>query len=78
MDIRLTMEEAEEVLFALALRSKQSRLSPLGQRTALAIGERLDHLFTAYFGWDKHDRMAHMRKPIKRVTVTTYDYPPRD
>ena len=41
MDIRLTMEEAEEVLFALALRSKQSRLSPLGQRTALAIGERL-------------------------------------
>lgn len=74
--IDVTSAEAEMILFSLALRSKQSRVSRQGQEDAVSIGERLNHSFEQAFKWTPFDRMEHSRKPIKRVTVTCYDYPP--
>lgn len=78
MQIHLTERDAEEILFALALRSKQAKLSIMQQAEAINIGRNLDKQFTAAFGWAEFDRMSHYRKPIKRVTITCYDFPPTE
>ena len=74
--IAVTSKEAEMILFAIALRSKQAGISEQAQKDALEVGEHLNDMFEEAFGWDHFNRMAHTRKPIKRVTVTCYDYPP--
>ena len=74
--IDITSEEAETILFALALRSKQSRLAPQLAREAVNLSERMNGSFEHSFGWDHYDRTKHYRTPIKRVSITTYDYPP--
>jgi hypothetical protein len=74
--IDVTSNEAEIILFALALRSKQSKLSQNGIDDAVSLSERLNRTFEQAFGWTQFDRTAHNRKPIKRVSITCYDYPP--
>jgi len=78
IEIDIDSREAEMILFALAMRSKQSKLS-IGQASeAIATGNHLNGVFEHSFGWTPLDRMAHYRKPIKRVTITCYDLPPHD
>lgn len=74
--IDITSAEAETILFALALRSKQSKLSPQMAGEAVNLSERLNKSFEQSFGWMTYDRTAHNRKPIKRVSITCYDFPP--
>ena len=79
MDLHIHSDEAETILFALALRAKQSKLSPHQANEALELGRSLDKQFAEWFGWDKTiDRMKLNTRPIKRVTITFYDYPPKD
>jgi len=75
----LTSDQAEMVLFSLALRSKQAKLSTTRQDEALAVGQYLDKVFTAHFGWDGTiDRMKLMRHPLKSVNLRFYDLPPKE
>lgn len=74
--IDVTSTEAETILFALALRSKQSKLPPQLTGEAVTLSERLNKSFEQSFGWMTYDRTSHNRKPIKRVSITTYDFPP--
>lgn len=74
--IDITSTEAETILFALALRSKQTKLPPQLIGEAVTISERLNKSFEQSFGWQSYDRTKHYRKPLKRVSITTYDYPP--
>lgn len=77
--LNLTSQEAEMVLFALTLRSKQKGLHPNAQSEAHALGERFDRAFTAAFGWDASiDRMKLNRRPIKHVSLKCYDLAPVD
>ena len=76
--IDVSSNEAEMILFALALRSKQSKLSPQMASEAVDLSKRLNTCFEQSFGWDSFDRTAHYRKPLKRVSLTCYDYAPRD
>jgi hypothetical protein len=76
--LNISDNDAETILFALALRSKQAKLSPSRAEDARGLGEYLNLEFTKQMDWTDFDRMAHMRHPIKRVSVTFYDYPPND
>jgi hypothetical protein len=69
-------EDAETVLFALALRSKQKGLSPEQAERAVQLGKYLNVRFETAFGWMKYDRMKHMRRPIKSVNIKVYDIAP--
>lgn len=77
MEITISSREAEEILFALALRSKQKGLTPVLASNAHALGQYLDEVFAEHFGWDKSiDRTAHWRLPIKSVNIKTYELAP--
>ena len=77
LEIDIESGEAETILFALGLRSKQTKIQGTELvNDAIQLGERLNKTFERAFGWQEYDRMKHYRKPIKRVTITVYDYPP--
>jgi hypothetical protein len=78
VQIELTSEEAQALLFAVALRSKQRGLNALVQNDALQLGERLNNAFEKQFRWDEYDRMKHYRRPIKGVSIKCYDFPPQE
>ena len=75
----LASEEAEEILFALALRSKQKNLGKERQERTTQLGKHLNVQFEKAFGWCQMDRMKHWRKGIKSVNIKLYDTaPPED
>lgn len=74
--IDIDSREAEAILFSLALRSKQRGISDNYTQAAVDVGERLNKVFEKSFAWDEFDRMNHMRKPIKSVSVKCYDFAP--
>jgi len=77
--IDISSEEAENILFALTLRSKQSKLSSVRQDETVELGKSLDGTFAQAFGWDKSiDRMNLMRRPIKNVSIKCYDLSPHE
>lgn len=76
--IDVTSKQCEMILFALAMRSKQAKLSPCMVIDAVQLGESLNRTFEDAFGWDKFDRMKSYRHPIKRVNIACYDLAPRD
>ncbi len=75
--IDITSDEAENLLFALVLRSKQNKLSLLRQNETIALGKKLESTFVETFGWYKNvDRIRNLRHPIKNVLVRYYDIAP--
>jgi hypothetical protein len=77
--LHISSEDAETILFALTLRSKQKSANPILQNEAIALGESLDSQFAKQFGWDASiNRMAHYRRPIKSVSIKCYDFPPTE
>ena len=64
--IQVRSEEAEEILFALALRAKQTGIR---RERPVDIGNRLNDAFTKTFGWDVFDRMSDFQEGIKRVQI---------
>ncbi len=79
MNIDITSKEAETILFSLAMRSKQKRLSAQETNEVVSLGNALDHWFANEFGWNKNiNRMKHYRRPIKSVNIKCYDFPPED
>jgi len=76
IEIEIFQSEAELLLFSLALRARQTKLNSNEQSAAIALGKRLDAVFTKVFDWQPMDRMKSYTRPIKRVTITCYDYPP--
>lgn len=75
--LELSSSEAETILFALTLRSKQRQIGDALQGEALSIGDRLNQAFERTFGWMKYDRMRANREKIKHVSLTRYDLPPK-
>jgi hypothetical protein len=76
--IDINSEEAETILFSLAMRSRQKNLIPLLQQEVVTIGKKLDDIFTQEFGWGKTDRMKSYRTRIKSVSIKGFDLPPTD
>ena len=77
--VNISSDEAELILYLLAIRSRQTRVHDNQQREAVALGNRLDAQFAAAFGWDKTiDRIKHTRKLVKSMTVKAFDLPPND
>jgi hypothetical protein len=77
--ITLSSNEAEDILYALVLRSRQSKVSEMRQNEAVSLAHNLDKQFAKQLGWDTTiDRVTSRRKQMKRVSVTFYDYPPNN
>ena len=74
--IDVTSNEAETILFALAMRSKQKGIHYTQEQEAVSIGERLNNTFESAFGWTPWDRMKANRRPFKSVNIRCYDLPP--
>jgi hypothetical protein len=74
IEIELTGDEAEEVLFALAMRAKQRSLTPALVDQAVAIGRRLSASFEPIVGADPNWFDRHLRNPID-VTIRTLKVP---
>ena len=74
--LEITSKEAETILFALAMRSKQKGLSWSQSAEAIGLAQYLDETFTSAFGWDASiDRVGHYRYPIKSVNIRCFDFP---
>ena len=76
--INISSRDAEEILFALAMRSKQRSLGWEQEQHTTGLGTALNATFEEHFGWDKYDRLKHMRKPIKSVSIKCYDVAPNE
>jgi hypothetical protein len=75
--LNISSEEAETILFALVLRSKQKNLHYTQKQQAIDIALRLEKEFIAQFKWDSRiERIPRMSYPIKHVTIKCYDFPP--
>lgn len=76
IEIDITSEQAENLLFALVLRSKQNK-NNRGME-AFDLAQRFNSIFESVFGWDILDRITAMARPIKNVSLKFYDLPPKD
>jgi hypothetical protein len=74
--LNISDNDAETILFALALRSKQAKLNPSLAEDARGLGEYLNKEFVKQMGWADLDQMNQWCKPIKRVSIKLYDFPP--
>jgi hypothetical protein len=78
VSVYISSEDAELILFALALRSKQKGLSAEESAKAADLSKYLNVKFEQSFGWCQFDRTKSNRKPIKHVTIKLYDVAPEE
>ena len=73
--IDVSSREAESILFSLVMRNKQTRLSEHQAKEAEDVAKRLNETFEKAFGWYVFDRVKHMQRGIKSVSIKLYDFP---
>jgi len=70
VEFDVTTEEAEEILFSMALRSKQKNLPPQMQEDTAALAARMEEVFVKTFGWDSSiKRISEWRDKFKNVNI---------
>jgi hypothetical protein len=74
--INISSEEAEMILYALALRANQKKVDVEMQKQAIDIGCYLNEKFEEAFDWRKFNRMKHHDSYMKSVSLKCYDIAP--